>query len=92
MVVTSINIGVILYVCIEVHPPVILTNNLGSGAMAYNGQTVKFMCMVKIVVHRGIVVTWRSDDYIGIGRTDDVLYKCALMLPWVPLSTNQLLC
>jgi hypothetical protein len=62
-----------LYVCTEVHPPVILTHNLGSGAMAYSGQRVTFRCTVNLVVNRGIVITWRSEDYIGRGRRGDVL-------------------
>jgi hypothetical protein len=57
----------IFYVCIEVHPPVILTHNLGSDATAYSGQRVTFTCTVKIVVDLGIVITWRTEDYIGRG-------------------------
>jgi hypothetical protein len=69
-----ISIFIIFYVCIylynvctEVHPPVILTHNLGSDATAYSGQRVIFRCTVKIVVDLGIVITWRSEDYIGRG-------------------------
>ena len=55
-------------------PPVILTHNLGSDAMAYHGQRVIFTCTVRdIVVGHPIVITWSSDDYIGIGGTNDVL-------------------
>jgi hypothetical protein len=46
---------------------VILTHNLGSRAIAYHGQAVTFMCTVNIVVDRDIVITWRSEDYIGTG-------------------------
>ena len=53
-----------------VHPPVILTHNLGRDAIAYIGQRVTFTCTVNIVVNRGIVITWRSEDYIGRGRSD----------------------
>ena len=51
----------------EVHPPVTLTHNLGRDAIAYNGQRVTFTCTVNIVVDRDIVITWRSEDYIGHG-------------------------
>jgi hypothetical protein len=50
---------------------VILTHNLGSGAVAYSGQKVTFTCTVNIVVNHDIVITWRSEDYIGRGH--DVL-------------------
>jgi hypothetical protein len=59
------------YICTEVHPPVILTYNLGIDATAYSGQRVTFRCTVKIVVDLGIVITWRSEDYIG--RRGDAL-------------------
>ena len=48
-----------------VHPSVTLTHNLGRDAIAYSGQRVTFTCTVNIVVNRGIVITWRSKDYIG---------------------------
>ena len=57
----------------EIHSPVILIDNLGSGAMAHDGQRVTFMCTINIVIGRAIVIAWRSDDYIGIGGTDDIL-------------------
>jgi hypothetical protein len=59
-----------VHVCTEVHPPVILTYNLGIDATAYSGQRVTFRCTVKFVVDLGIVITWRSEDYIGRSRGD----------------------
>ena len=45
-----------------------LTHNLGSGAIAYHGQTMIFTCTVRdIVVGHPIVISLRSDDYIGTG-------------------------
>jgi hypothetical protein len=57
----------IFYVCTEVHPPVILTYDLGIDATAYSGERVTFRCTVNMVVDLGIVITWRSEDYIGRG-------------------------
>jgi hypothetical protein len=44
---------------------VILTHDLGSRAVAYHGQAVTFTCTVNIVMDRDIVITWRSEHYIG---------------------------
>jgi hypothetical protein len=56
---------------------VVLTHNLGSGAIAYHGQKVTLTCTVNIVtvVNRGIVITWRSGDYIGPGDVLQVTSK-----------------
>jgi hypothetical protein len=52
---------------------VVLTHNLGSDAIAYDGERITFICTVDIVMGHRVVITWRSVDYIGRGRRGDVL-------------------
>ena len=65
-------------------PDVTITHNLAGGNRAYNGQRLTFRC---IITGLDTVLTWRSDDYIGIGG--DVLQQASADQPGQTASNSR---